>query len=333
MMRKSISILLVMAMFFVMCGCGTNLKTTDTEDSKIEESSEKVSGEVTMPEVHLSVENMRPILIDEKGIKVSISGFGYANDKTVYQIKFLFENGSDKDISVSLTSAVVNGIDVSTSQGKSLVEAGHKSVCDSSVWESEIEEAGITEWTTIEGVVEIREDYYGDVMYKIPVIVDKACWENEEAYLLEHPQKVTESTDEIDAEDDVIILSSDNLYPVILEKDGIKLSINSYGYANSKTVYELKFMLENDTETDISVVLTDVVIDGFDISTSQGKSLVESGHKAVCDSSVWQRDLDEVGISDWSVLKGNIEIRKDYFGDTLYLLPVVIYKNAWESTN
>ena len=125
MMRKSISILLVMAMFFVMCGCGTNLKTADTEDSKIEESSEKVSGEVTMPEVHLSVENMRPILIDEKGIKVSISGFGYANDKTVYEIKFLFENSSDKDISVSLTSAVVNGVDVSTSQGKSLVEAGH----------------------------------------------------------------------------------------------------------------------------------------------------------------------------------------------------------------
>jgi hypothetical protein len=89
--------------------------------------------------------------------------------------------------------------------------------------------------------------------------------------------------------------------------------------------------MENNTNEDLSIVLTDVIVDGYDISTSTGKTLVEAGHKAVCDSSVWLRDMKEVGINDWIVLTGVVEIREGYWGDALYTIPVVIYRNAWTS--
>ena len=91
--------------------------------------------------------------------------------------------------------------------------------------------------------------------------------------------------------------------------------------------------LENNTGEDLSIALTNVIVDGYDISTSTGTSLVESGHKAVCDSSVWLRDMEEVGINDWVVLQGTVEISEGYWGDAVYSIPVVIYRNAWTSAD
>lgn len=287
--------------------------------------------DVVIETIHMSTENMRPIILETSTIKVRFNKFSYANSKTVFGVNFIVENDTDEEISVVLTDVTVNGYDVSTSTGKTLVDPGHKANCDSSVWQKEIDETGESEWDVIEGVVEIREGYWGDALYSIPVIIDKACWEYEEEYAENNPIAPIISSDLAEIPEDAIVISSENLYPVLVEEEGVTAAVSAYGYANGKTVFEINFTMENNTGEDLSIVLTDVIVDGYDISTSTGKTLVEAGHKAVCDSSVWLRDMKEVGINDWIVLKGTVEIREGYWGDAVYSIPVVIYRNAWTS--
>lgn len=305
-----------------------------TESTQADVSQETEAAEiedVVIETIHMSTENMRPTILETDSIKVRLNKFSYANSETVFGVNFIVENDSDKEIDVVLTDVRVNGFDVSTSTGKSLVEPGHKANCDSSVWQDDIDETGESEWDVIEGVVEIREGYWGDALYSVPVVIDKVCWEYEEEYAENNPGTPIEPSDLAEIPEGAIVISSENLYPVFIEENGVTAAVSAYGYANSKTVFEINFTLENNTDEDLSIVLTDVVVDGYDISTSTGKTLVEAGHKAVCDSSVWLRDMKEVGINDWIVLTGTVEIREGYWGDAIYSFPVVIYQNAWTS--
>lgn len=345
-------VLLLIAIMLMLClvACGNEtateaepqtteeptVETTETTEEATEETTETTEEtpvEVVCDTINLTVDNMRPILVEDDLCNVYFNSFGYANGKSVFKTYFLLENNSDMDISVTLTDVVVDGFDISTSQGKSLVGPGHKALCDSSVWEKDLEEAGITEWTYMEGVVVVRQDFFGETLFSIPVVIDKACWEYEETYSAENPVTVIEPSDLTTIPDNAIVLSSDNLNPTIIDSDGIVASIASYSYANGGSVFELNITVENNTDQEIGVLLTDVIVEGYEISTSQGNVVVDSGHKAICESSVWQKDLDPVGITDWIVLTGNIEIREGYFGDTLHTIPVVIYKSAWTATN
>lgn len=316
---------------------GTLTKPEDSEVDKTIDATQKPESsekeDVDIETIHISMDNMRPTILETSTIKVRFNKFGYANNKTVFDVNFIVENETDEEISVVWTDVTVNGYDVPTSTGKTIVEPGHKANCESSVWQDEIDETGESKWNVIEGVIEIRKSYLGDVLYSVPVTIDKACWEYEEEYAKDNPITPIVSSDLAEVPEDAIVISADNLYPILVAEEGVTATVSGYGYANGKTVFDINFAMENNTDEDLSIVLTDVVVDGYDISTSTGKTLVEAGHKAVCDSSVWLRDMEEVGINDWIVLKGTVEIRGDYWGDAVYSIPVVIYRNAWTSVD
>lgn len=348
---------LCLVLILMLAGCGKNSSNTEripleSNNSQGEIIQTEPIEEITEPEIeytteetqeptiaanedvdietiHMSTENMRPTILETSTIKVRFNKFSYANSKTVFGLNFIVENDADKEISVVLTDVIVNGYDVSTSVGKTLVEPGHKANCDSSVWQKEIDETGESEWDIIEGVIEIRDGYWGDALYSVPVIIEKDCWEYEAEYAKNNPITPIVSSDLAEIPDDSIVISSENMYPTLIEQEDVNANVKSFGYANGKTVFEINFSMENNTDEDLSIVLTNVVIDGYDISTSTGNSLVEAGHKAICDSSVWLKEMEEVGINDWIVLKGAVEIRKGYWGDAIYSIPVVIYRTAW----
>lgn len=316
--------------------------TTDTstefEDIKIakkEETQQKTEStrneDVIIETIHMSTDNMRPTIFETSTIKVRLNEFGYSNNKTVFDTNFIVENDSNEEINVVLTDVIINGYDISASVGKTLVEPGHKSICECSVWQDNIDETGESEWDVMEGVIEISVGHGGDALYSIPVIIDKACWEYEEEYAENNPIAPIVSSDLVEIPEGAIVISSENLYPVLVDENNITATVSSYGYANGKTVFEINFTMENNTTEDLSISLTDVIVDGYDISTSIGNTLVEAGHKAVCDSSIWLDDMEEVGINDWIVLKGTVEISEGYWGDTVYSIPVVIYRNAWNN--
>ena len=271
--------------------------------------------------------NMRPIFIDDKAIKVSLNSFSYANNETVYGLNILLENRSDKTVSVVLTDVEIDSFEISTSQGKMAVSPGHSAICYSTVWQKNIDEAGIQDWSELAGTILVREDYFGEPIYSVPVIIKRSCWEYEKTFHDTSFKPVAPTKAE--APDGAVVLSSKNATPILLEQDGVRLSINSFSTSNSGTVFKINFLLENGTDEDMSVVLTDVVINGYEISTSQGKMMVSAGKKAVCDSSIWEKDLKLAHIEEWTELQGTILVRKDYFGEELFSIPVIIYKDVW----
>lgn len=314
------------------------VSSTETKESgkdeqfEVTQQTESTTKEdVDIKTIHMSPDNMRPTILETSDIKVHFNRFSYANGETVFEVNFIVENDTDEEISVLLTDVIVNGYDVSTSTGKTLVKPGHKANCDSSVWQESIDETGESEWDTIEGVIEVRKGYWDDILYSIPVVIDKACWEYEGEYSKNNPIDPVVSSDLTEIPEGATVISEENLYPKLVKEDDVTATVSDYSYANEKTVFEINFTMENNTDEDLEIFLTDVVVDGYDISTSTGITLVKAGHKAVCDSSVWLQDMEEVGINDWIVLKGTVKISEGYWDDPLYSIPVVIYRNAWKS--
>lgn len=359
-MKKHLCLALCLCVLILLCSCGSNQQElptssnsdnsqsqaaiasstvstdTDTSDevnSAAASSEQAISTDTIIDPVNITTENMRPTLLDNSDVRLSINSFTYANSKSIYELNIQFENNSNQNLAVLLTDVIVDGYDISTSQGKTTVSPGNKAICNSSILERDLQDAGITEWDTAEGVIEVRQGIFGKALYSVPVTLEKSCWEYDEEYTANNPLPVIAPSDLTDIPTDSIVISADNLNPTLLDESGITVSVTSFEYANNKTVYEINFALENSTEQDISISLNNVVVEGYEISTSEGKSMAEAGHKAVCDSSIWQRDMDQFGLNDWIVLKGTVTIREGYWGDVLYQIPVVIYKDAWTATN
>lgn len=327
-------IIIAITLLFFLTGCNSSNSEGNQNDdvsNNTEQDNSFNKENITIKTINFNKENMRPIVLETSNIKVCFNRFSYANSKTVYCIEYIVENNTNVDIEVVLTDVVVNGYDVSTSLGKTVVKPGHKANCDSSVWQKKIDETGESQWNVIEGVIEISKDDDGEVLYSIPVVFDKECWEYEEDYAKNNPIKPVVSTDLNKIPNNTIVISSKNLKPALVDEKDVKASVSSFGYANGKTVFKINFSLDNKSEEKLRIVLTDVVIDGYDVPTTTGMIVVEPGHKAICDSSVWQKEMNKVGIDEWIVLKGTVEIRKGFWGDTLYSIPVVIYRDAWAS--
>ena len=155
---------------------------------------------------------------------------------------------------------------------------------------------------------------------------------------LESQLNSTESTEEAESEEisapveedvEPIHISLENPYPVLYDKNGIKVSVNSFSYSNSKTVYKIVFLIENGSEDDVIATLSDVVINNFEISSSTSMDTVSAGKNGVTESSVWQKDLDEVKITDWESLSANVKISNGLFADAMDKIPVIVDKECW----
>ena len=272
-------------------------------------------------------DNMRPVFVDNAAITVSLNSFSYANDETVYGLNIVLENRSDKTLSVVLTDVEINNFEISVSYGKRTVSAGHGAVCYSSIWQNKIDEAGIQDWSELSGTILVREDAFGDPIYSVPVVIKRNCWEREKTFHDTSFEPVAPV--EAQAPENAVVISPQNVAPILLDQDGIRLSVNSLDTANSGTVFKVGFLLENRTDDDIGVVLTDVVINGYEISTSYGKTTVTARKKAICDSSVWEKELTVAHIEEWTELQGRVVIRKGGYGEELYSIPVIIEKSVW----
>ena len=293
---------------------------TDTEKKDLE------SKETTFKSIDVSPDNMRPVFVDTDSVKVSMNSFDYANNGSVFKMYFLVENNSDESISVSLEDVDINNYEISNYEGKTIVDAGHKAICDSSIWQDDIDEVHIETWDSFTGIVSVSDSDF-NIIYQTPITVQKSCWEAKKKYTDNSPS-VEEA--EIKPDNDVLVISGDNNSPVLYDDENCTVTLDSFTTANSGTVYKINFLLENKSAGDVSVQLEDVVLNGYEFSTSHGKSLVSAGKSALCDSSLWQNNLDRAHIDKWKAFYANVVIRHDYYGDEIATIPVVIYKEVWD---
>lgn len=293
---------------------------TDTEKKDLE------GKETTFKSIDVSPDNMRPVFVDTDSVKVSMHSFDYANDGTVFELFFRVENNSNETISVTLEDVEIDDYEISTATAKTIVDAGHNAICDSTLWQEDIDDAHIEDWDSFSAMVCVCDSDY-NVVYQTPITVQKSCWEAEKTYTDDYaPVKEKE----IEIEDGVIVISADNDSPIIYDGDECFVAIDSFPSSDGAPDYETDILLENKSNKVISVRLENIVINDYEISYSVAKSYVKPGNKGICDSSIWNEDLDRAHIDKWSALSANVVIRWDYDGDEIASIPVVIYKEVWD---
>lgn len=152
-------------------------KASDSTDAEVSENTEEsATAEQSVEPIHLSVENPYPVVYDKNGIKVTINSFSYSNNKTVYKMTFLIENGTDNDVTVSLSDVDIDNFEISSTTSMNSVSAGKNGTMDSSIWQDSLDEVNITEWSSFNANIEISNGLFSDAIDKIPITVDKECW-------------------------------------------------------------------------------------------------------------------------------------------------------------
>ena len=46
-------------------------------------------------------------------------------------------------------------------------------------------------------------------------------------------------------------------------------------------------------------------------------------------SSIWQKDLDEVKITEWSSFNAKVKVSNGLFADAIAEIPVIVDKDCW----
>lgn len=130
-----------------------------------------------------------------------------------------------------------------------------------------------------------------------------------------------------------IHISLDNPNPVVYDKDGIKVSVSTFGYSNGKSVYKVVFLIENGSDHDVIATLSDVEINNFEISSSTSMKAVSAGKNGTTNASIWQKKLDEANITDWTSFSANVALKEGVWSSAFDKVPVTVDKECWTLTN
>ena len=278
--------------------------------------------------VVLDGDNMRPVFVDTDALTVRLNSFYYSNSETVYGLHFLLENRSEQTASVVLTDVVVDGFEISTSIGKCMVASGHSAICDSLIWQDWMDEAGVGNWTQLRGTVLVREDRFGQILYSIPVVIQRDCWELEKTYV-DTSFETVPITQLDKVPEGMVVIDASNPAPILVDQDGVRVSINAFSTSNSGTYFKVNFLLDNQSEQEVGVALADVLINGYEMPVYQGKTTAAPGNKAICDCGFQEQDMEIAHMEGWVELTGRVLVRKDGYGEELFSIPVLIRKDVW----
>ena len=173
---------------------------------------------------------------------------------------------------------------------------------------------------------------------KLETAVSKAEYdalvaENEELKnsIAEKETETALETETIVSSQEPIHVNMDNLTPVLYEDEKMKLSINSFGYANGETVFKIFLTLENNDSEELYTALSDVEIDNFQIDSTCDFEGVAPGKSGVTEVAVWQDEIDKTGKTDWTSFNANVIIRNGFWSDAIVSVPVVVDKECWDS--
>ena len=126
-------------------------------------------------------------------------------------------------------------------------------------------------------------------------------------------------------------LSADNMHPFLIDSQDLKLKITSYTYSNGTDVLLINYLVENNTESKLYIKMDNTLIDGIRIQFPIGPLTVNPGHKGSGDGSIWEDYIKKAGISDWSVLQGDITVCDTTDYDVLYSVKIRVDKACWDN--
>ena len=67
----------------------------------------------------------------------------------------------------------------------------------------------------------------------------------------------------------MVVIDASNPAPILVDQDGVRVSINAFSTSNSGTYFKVNFLLDNQSEQEVGVVLADVLINGYEMPVYQ----------------------------------------------------------------
>lgn len=234
-MKKSLVFLLAIIMLFVFAGCTSPAASSSQPVQSVSVSSEpQASTSAAAPAGDATIEEM--VLVDQDGIKITALSLDLDNTFGP-ELKVLVENNTDKAITVQVRDVSINGMMVDSIFSCD-VEPGKKSNSAITFMGSSLEKNGIVDIGTIELKFHAFNSDSHDLVFDTEDIVIETSLAG----------AVGQSTPESAT--------------VIYDQDGIKISFVAFD-PEAFMGLEVKFIIENNTDTAITVQARDTSINGF----------------------------------------------------------------------
>lgn len=289
-MKKVVSLLVVLALFAAFSlGSGEDKKTENTKqivDGNSNATAEQVDSEATEQATTTEPAKGLPtieqkVVYDEQGIV--ITAVEYTKDEFWGNegIKFLFENNTEKSVTVGTNAVIVNGYMVSD-LFVAEVAAGKKTNETLDLLSNQLNAAGIT---TV-GEVEVYFHIYDSESWSDRV--DTGC------ILIQTSEYANMDTE------------ADTSGNVLYAEGGIKI-VGKYVDEDSFWGKSIVLYIENNTEQNVIIQAEDVSVNGFTV-TSLFSCTVYANRKAYDDITLLSSDLDENGITSVDTVSLKFEI-------------------------
>lgn len=212
------------------------------------------------------------VVLDQDGIKVTVTGLDLSASLFGPELTLLIENGADKALTFQVRDMSVNGFMLPGTMFSSDVAAGKKANDGMTFMTSELEKSNIRDFASIE--------------FKLHIF-DSENWEN----VLDTPAITLTTSLGADYQQPM-----DESGTVLFEEGGIR--VLSYGLGeNAIFGPEVRLLVENNSEQDITLQGRDVSVNGFMVSSSLSSD-VPVGKKAFTELNFFSSELDENGITE-----------------------------------
>ncbi len=128
-------------------------------------------------------------------------------------------------------------------------------------------------------------------------------------------------------ESNTIEVTENDPLPTIYDENGILVSLENLKYDPTSESYYIIFMVENSSQQDINLFLSDVSVDDFLTTVYTERSSIISGKKGLASFLVQEKDFSPYGIEDFSILDGSLSIMGS---DVIFSTDIQIEKGVFE---
>lgn len=283
--RKWCMCMLVIALTVVAVGCSTGGKGSNGKKATNASQHERTDEGTDEPTVE------EQVLVDRDGVRITLKGLstdGFMGP----EIQLLVENSSAVNVTVQTRDMSVNGF--MTEPVFSCDVAAGKSANDSiTLMDSELESAGIEKIMNFELSFHVFNSDNWDTLFDSDTVHVATSLDN----------------GEVQAVDDSGIL--------LLERDGIRLTVKEADSENSFWGADIYIYVENQSDKNITVQARDVSINGFMVQPMFSCD-VAAGKKAYDTITFFESDLEQNGIESIDRMEISFHVFESSNFDTIF---------------
>lgn len=297
-MKKVLCFLLAMTMIFSLSGCGDGDEKSKKEDNSGLSSGDAVSEDVKQPKKTEDETIPEQVLLDESGIVITTKGID-KNGLFGPELKLLIENNTEKDLTVQVRSASVNGYMVDTMFSAD-VAAGKKSNDGISFSNTDLSICGIEAIADVEFSFHIFDFDSWDTYLDTELVVIKTSLADSYVYSFDD--------------------SGDEIY------NGNGVRIVSKGVSDEDSIFgpSLVVFIENTGEQSITVQVRDVSVNGFMVDTIFSPE-ISAGKRTVDGITVMSSSMEENSIESIEEIEFSFHIFTTDGWDTIEdTAPIVV---------